>query len=134
MDWETHIVLAGKLLNACALQKGAAIYSVLPVIDIEPIHYHRQYAHLLANQPLMVEIAGEIFATPEPHASTSGCTGRPTSWRDSRPAPWCWRRASMSLSIAIQSSIQAGHFPTRARTVAHTKDDCRGLRRVSCRQ
>ncbi|HEV8663973.1 MAG TPA: hypothetical protein VGT06_12670 [Candidatus Methylomirabilis sp.] len=65
MDWETHIVLAGKLLEACALPKGAAIYSVLPVIDIEPIHYHRQYAHLLANQPLMVEIAGDIFATPE---------------------------------------------------------------------
>jgi hypothetical protein len=65
MDWETHIVLAGKLLEACNLPKGAAIYSVLPVIDIEPIHYHRQYAHLLANQPLMVEIACDIFATPE---------------------------------------------------------------------
>lgn len=65
MDWETHIVLAGKLLEASALPKGAAIYSVLPVIDIEPIHYHRQYAHLLANQPLMVEVACEIFATPE---------------------------------------------------------------------
>jgi hypothetical protein len=65
MDWETHIVLAGKVLEACDLPKGAAIYSVLPVIDIEPIHYHRQYAHLLANQPLMVEIACDIFATPE---------------------------------------------------------------------
>ena len=65
MDWETHIVLAGKLLEASGLPKGAAIYSVLPVIDIEPIHYHRQYAHLLANQPLMVEIACDLFATPE---------------------------------------------------------------------
>jgi hypothetical protein len=65
VDWETHIVLAGKLLEACALPKGAAIYAVLPVVDIEPVHYHRQYAHLLANQPLMVEVAADLFATPE---------------------------------------------------------------------
>lgn len=65
MDWETHIVLAGKMLEACALPKGAAIYAVLPVVDIEPVHYHRQYAHLLANQPLMVEVAADLFATPE---------------------------------------------------------------------
>lgn len=65
MDWETHIVLAGKLLEASALPKGAAIYAVLPVVDIEPVHYHRQYAHLLANQPLMVEVAADLFGTPE---------------------------------------------------------------------
>ena len=65
MDWETHIVLAGKMLEVCALPKGAAIYAVLPVVDIEPVHYHRQYAHLLANQPLMVEVAADLFGTPE---------------------------------------------------------------------
>jgi len=65
MDWGTHVVLAGKLLEACGLSKGGAIYSVLPVIDIKPIHYHRQYAHLLTNQPTIIEAAKDIFGSEE---------------------------------------------------------------------
>ena len=65
MDWETHVVLAGKLLRACDLDVGASIYSVLPAIDIKPIHYHRQYAHLFANAPLILDAAIEILASPE---------------------------------------------------------------------
>jgi len=65
VDWGTHVVLAGKLLHACELEVGAAIYSVLPAIDIKPIHYHRQYAHLLANVPLIRDAALEILGSPE---------------------------------------------------------------------
>ena len=65
MDWGTHVVLAGKLLETCGLSKGGAIYSVLPVIDIKPIHYHRQYAHLLTNQPTILEVAKDIFGSAE---------------------------------------------------------------------
>jgi len=65
VDWGTHVVLAGKLLHACELDMGAAIYSVLPAIDIKPVHYHRQYAHLLANLPLILDAATEILGSPE---------------------------------------------------------------------
>ncbi|MBI2194883.1 MAG: hypothetical protein HYU36_23130 [Planctomycetes bacterium] len=65
MDWETHIVLSGQMLRVCRLDVGAALYSVLPAIDIQPIHYHRQYAHLLANVPLILDAAIDILGGPE---------------------------------------------------------------------
>lgn len=65
MDWESHVVLSGKMLKACDLEVGAAIYSVLPAIDIKPIHYHRQYAHLLTNASLILDAAIEILGSPE---------------------------------------------------------------------
>ncbi|MFQ5965606.1 MAG: hypothetical protein ACE5KZ_15130 [Candidatus Scalinduaceae bacterium] len=61
MDWGTHVVLAAKLLESCELDKGAAIYSVIPVIDKEPPHFHRVYAHILENQPDFLEVALEVF-------------------------------------------------------------------------
>jgi hypothetical protein len=68
MDWQTHVILAGKLLRSCGLDEGACIYSVLPAIDIEPIHYHRQYAHLLANAPVLLDASMEVFNRPETKA------------------------------------------------------------------
>jgi len=65
VDWETHVVLAGRLLRACKLDIGAAIYSVLPAIDIKPIHYHRQYAHLLTNAPTILDASVEILGSAE---------------------------------------------------------------------
>lgn len=65
MDWETHVVLAGKVLEVCAMDTGAAIYSVLPAVDIEPIHYHRQYGHLLSNAHLILDAAIEILGSDE---------------------------------------------------------------------
>lgn len=65
MDWGTHVVLAAKLLECCNLDKGAAIYSVIPVIDKEPAHFHRVYAHILENQPDFLDIALEIFGSDE---------------------------------------------------------------------
>src|SRR3972149_7678878 len=65
MDWGTHVVLAAKLLESCSLDKGAAIYSVIPVIDKEPPHFHRVYAHILANQPEFLDVAMEVFDCPE---------------------------------------------------------------------
>lgn len=65
MDWGTHIVLSAKLLKSCRLDVGAAIYSVIPVIDKEPAHFHRVYAHILENQPDFLDIALEIFTTKE---------------------------------------------------------------------
>ena len=61
MDWGTHLVLAGKLMGGCNLPMGGCIYSVLPAIDIEPLVFHRQYAHVLANQPLILDAALEIY-------------------------------------------------------------------------
>jgi len=61
MDWGTHVVLAAKLLESCSLDKGAAIYSVIPVIDKEPPHFHRVYAHILENQPDFLDVAMEVF-------------------------------------------------------------------------
>lgn len=65
MDWGTHVVLAAKLLDSCGLDKGAAIYSNLPVIDNKPAHYHRVYAHILENQPSILDVAIEIFGSKE---------------------------------------------------------------------
>lgn len=65
MDWETHLVLAGKLLKSCNLSIGGCIYSVLPAIDIKPLAFHRQYAHVLANQPLILDAALEIYGMEE---------------------------------------------------------------------
>jgi hypothetical protein len=65
MDWGTHVVLAIKVLESCGLNKGAAIYSVIPVIDKEPAHFHRVYAHILENQPDFLDIAMEIFSSDE---------------------------------------------------------------------
>ncbi len=65
MDWGTHVVLAAKLLESCDLDKGSAIYSVIPVIDKEPPHFHRVYAHILANQPEFLDVAMEVFGCQE---------------------------------------------------------------------
>ena len=61
MDWQTHVILAGKLLKACKCDEGAAIYSTLPAIDVKPAHFHRLYAHILHNQPKILDSAIEIF-------------------------------------------------------------------------
>jgi len=65
MDWETHVVLAAKILGACNLKKGFALYSNLPAIDSKPPHYHRVYAHILENQPIILDAALDIFNMEE---------------------------------------------------------------------
>jgi len=65
MDWETHFILSGKLLKSCNLPTGGCIYSVLPAIDIEPLAFHRQYAHVLANQTLILDAATKIYCMEE---------------------------------------------------------------------
>src|SRR3990167_6062281 len=50
MDWGTHMVLAARLLDSSGLDVGAAMYSVIPVIDQKPAHFHRVYAHILENR------------------------------------------------------------------------------------
>ncbi len=65
MDWGTHVVLSAKLLESCGLEKGGAIYSVIPVIDKEPPHFHRVYAHILSNQPEFLDVAMELFSSEE---------------------------------------------------------------------
>jgi len=61
MDWQTHVVLAIKLLKTCRCDEGAAIYSTLPAIDSKPAHFHRLYAHILHNQPKILDSSIEIF-------------------------------------------------------------------------
>ncbi len=58
-------MLSVKVLECCGLDKGAAIYSVIPVIDKEPAHFHRVYAHILENQPDFLDVAIEIFSSDE---------------------------------------------------------------------
>lgn len=65
MDWGTHMVLAAKALESSGLDVGAAIYSVIPVIDQKPAHFHRVYAHILENQPDFLEVTLELFKRPE---------------------------------------------------------------------
>ncbi|MFH1022819.1 MAG: hypothetical protein V1809_05470 [Planctomycetota bacterium] len=65
MDWGTHVVLASKLLGAAGLDREAAIYSDLPVIDEKPAHFHRVYAHILENLPGFLDVAMEIFGSDE---------------------------------------------------------------------
>jgi hypothetical protein len=62
MDWQTHVILAAKLLKACGCDEGAAIYSNLPAIDIKPAHFHRVYAHILENQPKILEAGIEVLS------------------------------------------------------------------------
>jgi len=63
MDWGTHVVLAAKILGICGLNKGGAIYSNLPAIDSKPPEYHRVYAHILENQPEILDASLEVFST-----------------------------------------------------------------------
>lgn len=65
MDWGTHMVLAARLLDSSNLDVGAAIYSVIPVIDQKPAHFHRVYAHILENQPDFLDVTLELFKRPE---------------------------------------------------------------------
>lgn len=65
MDWGTHVVLAAKMLKSCNLDRGTAVYSNLPAIDNKPAHYHRVYAHILENQPAILDAALEIFGSQE---------------------------------------------------------------------
>ncbi|KPK42364.1 MAG: hypothetical protein AMJ78_02860 [Omnitrophica WOR_2 bacterium SM23_29] len=65
MDWGTHMVLAAKLLESSKMDPGAAIYSVIPVIDQKPAHFHRVYAHILENQPDFLDVTLELFKRPE---------------------------------------------------------------------
>jgi len=65
MDWGTHMVLAAKLLESSNTDSGAAIYSVIPVIDQKPAHFHRVYAHILENQPDFLDVTLELFKRPE---------------------------------------------------------------------
>jgi hypothetical protein len=59
------MVLAAKLLDSSKLDVGAAIYSVIPVIDQKPAHFHRVYAHILENQPDFLDVTLELFKRPE---------------------------------------------------------------------
>ncbi len=61
MDWGSHIVLASKLLGSCGLDRGAAIYSNLPAIDSKPAHFHRVYAHILENLPVILDAGIDVF-------------------------------------------------------------------------
>lgn len=65
MDWGTHMVLAARLLDSSGLDVGAAMYSVIPVIDQKPAHFHRVYAHILENQPDFLDVTIELFGRPE---------------------------------------------------------------------
>jgi len=59
------MVLAARLLDSSKLDVGAAIYSVIPVIDQKPAHFHRVYAHILENQPDFLDVTLELFSRPE---------------------------------------------------------------------
>jgi len=59
------MVLAARLLDSSKLDVGAAIYSVIPVIDQKPAHFHRVYAHILENQPDFLDVTLELFKRPE---------------------------------------------------------------------
>lgn len=61
MDWGTHLVLADRLLRATGLDPAAAIYSVVPVIDEKPAHFHRVYAHILDNFPAFLDAAVDLL-------------------------------------------------------------------------
>jgi len=68
MDLTTHLVLAGRLLEACGLPGGGAVYAVLPEMDVKPAHYHRQFANILLYQPTIIDAAIEILRRPEAKA------------------------------------------------------------------
>ena len=59
------MVLAARLLDSSKLDVGAAMYSVIPVIDQKPAHFHRVYAHILENQPDFLDVTIELFGRPE---------------------------------------------------------------------
>jgi len=69
MDPVTHIVLSAKLLEVCDSDKGAAIYSVLPIIDKKPEHYKRIYGYALKNHPPLLDSALEILGRKQQEVS-----------------------------------------------------------------
>jgi hypothetical protein len=59
------MVLAARLLEKSHSDIGAAVYSVIPVIDQKPAHFHRVYGHILENQPDFLDATLELFKRPE---------------------------------------------------------------------
>jgi len=65
MDLSTHIVLTTRLLDACGLDRGGAIYAVVPELDVKPAHYHRMFSNILQYQPIIIDTCMDIFSRPE---------------------------------------------------------------------
>ena len=70
-DWQTHVILAAKLLKSCGCEPGAAIYSVLPVADRIPANFHRVRLHIIANMPKLLDVAIEVFTEKNMNAETN---------------------------------------------------------------
>ena len=81
MDHKTHITMTYKLLKTCDCDEAASIYSLVPVIDREPAHFHRLYGHVLANVPKIADAAIMVLSNPEM-----------SSKRDEEAPPYEFRR------------------------------------------
>ena len=55
MDATTHMIVAHYFLKSSGSQIGASIYSLLPIVDRSPAHFHRLYGHCLVNFPGLLQ-------------------------------------------------------------------------------
>jgi len=65
VDWQTHVVLAAKLLKTCEKDVSASIYSELPAADREPAHFHRVRFHIIHYTPDLVRAGIQVFTGKE---------------------------------------------------------------------
>lgn len=65
MDETTLQIFAAKLLEACNLHKGNTIFSVIAEFDRKPAQFHRMFSNVLANHPLILEVATDILRNEE---------------------------------------------------------------------
>lgn len=62
MDSVTHLYVANFFLEKTDSNIGASIYSLLPIIDRKPPHFHRLFGHCIINFPEMLQIAIDIIS------------------------------------------------------------------------
>ena len=65
MDETTLQIFATKLLEACDLDKGNTIFSIIAEFDRKPAQFHRMFSNILLNHPLIIEVATGILGNEE---------------------------------------------------------------------
>jgi len=62
MDSKTYIIIAAKLLEVCGQDKGAAIYSLIPLENSRQEYYEKIQGQSLENKPLLLNSALELLS------------------------------------------------------------------------
>jgi len=69
MDPQSHLILTKKLLETCNQDSSSTIYSLIPSIDSQPLHLKGLFAHILENQPKIIESSIQVLTNKRTKSS-----------------------------------------------------------------